>query len=134
MRAIAAILDGYHPGFFPAYILPRAEGEEPEARHNREYTPREMARLLVDSGFEVTLLETGPFREEPKPEHEWVKHLLARYELLAGTARRRNLRGRPKARAGARSLSGVVVSMSAAEYRELKVQTDGLDAARACGA
>jgi glycosyltransferase involved in cell wall biosynthesis/SAM-dependent methyltransferase len=80
LRAIAAILEGYHPGFFPAYVRPRSEGEEPEARHNREYTPREVARLLVDSGFEPTLLETGPFREEPKPEQEWVQHLLARYE------------------------------------------------------
>ena len=83
LRAIAAILSGYHPGLFPAYIRPRADGEEPEARHNREYTPREIARLLVDSGFEVTLLDTGPFREEPRPEHEWVKHLLARYEFSA---------------------------------------------------
>ncbi len=81
LRSIAAVLDGYHPGFFPAYILPHAEGQEPEARHNREYTPREVARLLVDSGFEVTLLDTGPFREELKPEYEWVKNLLARYEL-----------------------------------------------------
>ncbi|HTS49751.1 MAG TPA: methyltransferase domain-containing protein, partial [Bryobacteraceae bacterium] len=81
LGSIAAVLDGYHPGFFPAYIRPRAEGQEPEARHNREYTPREVARLLVDSGFEVALLDTGPFREEPKPEYEWVQHLLARYEL-----------------------------------------------------
>lgn len=80
LRAIAAILSGYHPGFFPAYIRPRAEGEEPEARHNREYTPREIALLLHYAGFETTLLETGPFLDEPKPEHEWVKHLLARYE------------------------------------------------------
>jgi glycosyltransferase involved in cell wall biosynthesis/SAM-dependent methyltransferase len=80
LRAIAAILAGYHPGFFPAYIRPRTEGEEPEARHNREYTPREVALLLHYAGFETTLLETGPFRDEPKPEHEWVKHLLARYE------------------------------------------------------
>jgi len=81
LRAIYAILEGYHPGFFQAYIRPRAEGEEPEARHNREYTPREVALLFVDSGFEVTLLDTGPFRDEPKPEHEWVKHILARYQL-----------------------------------------------------
>jgi len=80
LRAIAAILAGYHPGLFPAYIRPRAAGEEPEARHNREYTPREIVLLLYYAGFENTLLETGPFREEPKPEHEWVKHLLARYE------------------------------------------------------
>jgi len=80
LRAIAAILAGYHPGFFPAYIRPRVEGEEPEARHNREYTAREIVLLFHYAGFENTLLETGPFRNEPKPEHEWVKHLLDRYE------------------------------------------------------
>ncbi len=83
LRAIAAILAGYHPGFFPAYVRPRVEGEQPEARHNREYTAREIALLFYYSGFETTLLETGPFRDEPKPEHEWVKHLLARYEQPA---------------------------------------------------
>ena len=80
LRAIAAILSGYHPGFFPAYIRPRVEGEEPEARHNREYTAREIVHLFHYAGFDMTLLETGPFRDEPKPEHAWVKHLLARYE------------------------------------------------------
>jgi len=83
LRAIAAILAGYHPGFFPAYIRPRVAGEEPEARHNREYSAREIVLLFHYSGFEMTLLETGPFRNEPKPEHEWVKHLIARYELPA---------------------------------------------------
>jgi glycosyltransferase involved in cell wall biosynthesis/SAM-dependent methyltransferase len=81
LRAIAAILEGYHPGFFPAYIRAPEDGAEPEARHNREYTPKEIVLLLLDSGFEITLLETGPFREEPKPELAWVRHLLARYEL-----------------------------------------------------
>jgi SAM-dependent methyltransferase len=81
LRAIAAILEGYHPGFFPAYIRAPEDGAEPEARHNREYTPKEIVLLLLDSGFEVTLLETGPFRDEPKPEQAWVRHLLRRYEL-----------------------------------------------------
>ncbi len=81
LRAIAAVLAGYHPGFFPAYIRPRVEGEEPEARHNREYTAREVVHLFYYAGFDMTLLETGPFRNEPKPEHGWVKHLIARYEL-----------------------------------------------------
>jgi glycosyltransferase involved in cell wall biosynthesis/SAM-dependent methyltransferase len=83
LRAIAAVLAGYHPGFFPAYIRPRVEGEEPEARHNREYTAREIVLLFHYAGFEMTLLETGAFRNEPKPEHEWVKHLLDRYEQPA---------------------------------------------------
>ena len=43
--------------------------------------------LLEDSGFELTLLETGPFRDEPKPEHEWVKHLLARYKVAGRSSR-----------------------------------------------
>jgi glycosyltransferase involved in cell wall biosynthesis/SAM-dependent methyltransferase len=83
LRAIAAILSGYHPGFFPAYIRPRVVGEEPEARHNREYSAREIVLLFHYAGFDMTLLETGSFRDEPKPEHEWVKHLIARYELTA---------------------------------------------------
>ncbi len=81
LRAISAILQGFHPGFFPAYIRPREEGVEAEARHNREYVPQEIHRLLSDAGFTVTRLETGPFREEPKPEHHWVSHLLDRYGL-----------------------------------------------------
>jgi glycosyltransferase involved in cell wall biosynthesis/SAM-dependent methyltransferase len=83
LRAIAAVLQGYSPGFFPAYIRPPADGDEPEARHNREYTPREIMLLLIDSGFEATLVETGEFLDEPKPEHEWVVHLLERYKMPA---------------------------------------------------
>ena len=79
-RAVSAILQGFHPMLFPAYIRPNPEGET-EARHNREYSPREIKDLLENSGFEVTALETGPFREEPKPEQAWVEHLLDRYIL-----------------------------------------------------
>jgi SAM-dependent methyltransferase len=80
LRAIAAILQGYHPGFFNAYIRPSKDGET-EARHNREYAPREIRRLLESAGFEVVHLETGEFREEPHPEFEWVRHLLELYKL-----------------------------------------------------
>ena len=80
LRAIAAILQGYHPGFFPAYLRPSADGPA-EARHNREYTPREIRQLFVDAGFEVTRLETGEFRDERHPELLWVQHLLKRYSL-----------------------------------------------------
>ena len=80
LRGIAAILQGYHPGFFHAYIRPADSGEV-DARHNREYTPREIHKLLENSGFAVTLLETGEFRDEPHPEFGWVLHLLERYRL-----------------------------------------------------
>ena len=80
LRGISAILQGYHPGFFPAYIR-RSGDDSVEARHNREYTPIEIHLLLRDAGFEVVLLETGPFIEEPKPELGWVEHLLDTYKL-----------------------------------------------------
>lgn len=79
LRGIAAILVGYHPGVFSAYIRPR-DGET-EARHNREYAPQEIRHLLENSGFAVTLLETGPFRSSPRPEDAWVLNLLQRFEL-----------------------------------------------------
>jgi glycosyltransferase involved in cell wall biosynthesis/SAM-dependent methyltransferase len=80
LRGVAAILQGYHPGFFHAYIRP-AESGEVDARHNREYTPREIHKLLENSGFAVERLETGEFRDEPHPEFGWVIHLLERYRL-----------------------------------------------------
>jgi len=79
LRAIAALLQGFQPGLFPAYIRPRSGEVDP--RHNREYTPREVADLLRDSGFELELLDTGPFRDEPHPELRWVGHLLEKYIL-----------------------------------------------------
>jgi glycosyltransferase involved in cell wall biosynthesis len=41
-RAVAAILESYHPGFFTAYIRPNPSGET-DARHNREYAPGEIS-------------------------------------------------------------------------------------------
>ncbi len=78
LRGISAILQGYHPGFFHAYIKPNEDGDV-DARHNREYTPGEIFRLLLDSGFEVELLETGPFGEVYQPEHAWAADVLKQY-------------------------------------------------------
>jgi glycosyltransferase involved in cell wall biosynthesis len=80
LRGVSAILQGYHPGFFHAYLRPSENGEV-DARHNREYTPREIHQLLENSGFEVVRLETGEFLDEPHPEFGWVTHLLERYWL-----------------------------------------------------
>jgi len=79
LRALAGILQGFHPQLFSAYIRPK--NGVVDARHAREYTPAEIRQLLENTGFEVTLLETGPFRDEPKPEYAWVEHLLERYFL-----------------------------------------------------
>ena len=80
LRAISAILQGYHPGLFPQYIKPSQSGQI-DPRHNREYAPREIRQLLEDSGFEVILLETGPFRDQPRPELAWVSRLLHRHGM-----------------------------------------------------
>ncbi len=80
LRALSGLLQGFQPGLFPSYIRPRANGEV-DARHNREYTPREVSQLLVNSGFEVALLETGPFLDKPAADLGWVSHLLERYIL-----------------------------------------------------
>jgi SAM-dependent methyltransferase len=80
MRALAGILQGYHPMLFPAYIRPNPGGEA-DPRHAREYAPREMLLLFENSGFEVTLLDTGPFLAEPSADLGWVSHLLQRYIL-----------------------------------------------------
>ena len=81
LRAIPAILQGYHPAFFPAYIRPRKEGEDAEARHNREYAPHEVQHLLTDSGFERGASRNRRVPREPHPEFGWVNHMLERYKL-----------------------------------------------------
>ncbi|MCC7176558.1 MAG: glycosyltransferase [Bryobacterales bacterium] len=80
-RSISALLLGYHPGLFSVYLRPAAEGGPHDARHHREYTPIEIHLLMEDAGFDVTLLDTGPFRETPRPDLGWVVHLLRRYRL-----------------------------------------------------
>jgi SAM-dependent methyltransferase len=80
IRAIAAILTGYHPGFFPAFIRPNPGGEV-DPRHHREYAPREIHQALEDAGFAVQTLHTGAYWSAPTPEHAWVDHLLEHYEL-----------------------------------------------------
>jgi SAM-dependent methyltransferase len=92
LQAVSAILQGFHPGLFHSYVRPRANGET-EARHNREYTPGEIQKLLEVAGFEITLLETGPFREQPRPEYAWVRYPMERYQFDSMLRGGGNLRG-----------------------------------------
>lgn len=80
LRSVSAALLGHHPGFFATYLKPEtlANGD---SRHNREYTAKEVYLLLHYAGFDVLRVETGPFRERPEPDLDWVKLLLERYEL-----------------------------------------------------
>jgi SAM-dependent methyltransferase len=80
MRAVGAVLLGYHPGLFHQYVRPDKNGAV-DPRHAREYAPRDVHALLEAAGFEIVHLETGPYLEKPSLEHEWVKQLLQRYQL-----------------------------------------------------
>jgi hypothetical protein len=40
--------------------------------------------LFADSGFETVRIETGPFRDQPRPELAWVRRLLERYQVSTG--------------------------------------------------
>lgn len=80
LRAVAATLLNYHPGLFHHYVKPDADGAR-DPRHAREYAPRDVQALFEAAGFEVVRLETAPYLERRSLELEWVRHLLARYEL-----------------------------------------------------
>ena len=80
LRAVGAVLLGYHPGLFHQYVQPDKDGAV-DPRHAREYAPRDVHALLLAAGFEIVCLETGPYLEKPLLEHEWVKQLLERYQL-----------------------------------------------------
>ena len=59
-RSVYAVLRGYHPGLFPAYVKPSLDGSV-NPRHSREYAPREIALLAEAAGFHVELLESGDY-------------------------------------------------------------------------
>ncbi len=59
LRALAAVIQGAHPGFYNRYPDPQFASHE--TRHEREYTPAEISRLLEAAGFIVEHIETGPY-------------------------------------------------------------------------
>jgi len=80
LRAVQAALLGYHPGLFHHYVIPNEKGER-DPRHAREYAPRDVQALFEAAGLAVERMETGAYLERPSMEHEWVRRLLAKYEL-----------------------------------------------------
>jgi len=83
MRALSAILNGYHPGFFPSYVKPGGEHTD-HPRHNREYTPDDIYHLLEAAGFAIARLETGEFRDDAHPDWAYIRHILREYKLPEG--------------------------------------------------
>jgi glycosyltransferase involved in cell wall biosynthesis/SAM-dependent methyltransferase len=82
LQAIFSILNGHHPAFYNRY--PRPPNPSPEARlsrHEREYTPAEVATLVSDSGFIVTRMDTGGYGDERFPEFDSTRDLLVRWGL-----------------------------------------------------
>ena len=125
LRALSAALLGYHPAFFPAYIRPRKEGEEAEARHNREYVPMEIQHLLTGSGFEIVRLETGEFLDEPHPGIRLGDAPAGALFAQPQPARRRHLCSGQKGGPGDRPPALLAVRMTAAQFRNTSVALDG---------
>jgi len=83
LRALSAILNGYHPGFFASYVKPGGEHTD-HPRHNREYTPDDIYHLLEAAGFGIARLETGEFRDDAHPDWAYIRHILREYKLPEG--------------------------------------------------
>ena len=79
IRSVAAVIQGNHPGLYQQFIRPRDGGVDP--RHAREYTPSEMKLALEAAGFQVELLETGPYGAEAPKGYEWAEQLLKERNL-----------------------------------------------------
>jgi SAM-dependent methyltransferase len=75
-RAVAAVLRGGHPGFYSRYPDP-AGRDFCGSRHEREYTPLEISKLLNAAGFAVEHIETGPYGNDDAPNDGWAENVLA---------------------------------------------------------
>jgi SAM-dependent methyltransferase len=81
LRSISAILLGHHPGFSTRYTRPRAQHEDLEPRHNREYVTMEIHHLFADAGLTLVDIRPGSFLDEPNSEFEWITPMLKKYNL-----------------------------------------------------
>jgi len=81
MRAVSAVLQGNHPGFYNRYPDPNGESAG-DSKHEREYTPAEIAKLLTAGGFVVEHIETSPYGNVPL-DTEAGRRALAHLKLPA---------------------------------------------------
>lgn len=78
-RIVFKVINGYHPSFFMKYSRDRSR-----YRHNFEYTPELLTRLIHSSGFTTQSLETIDTLENPFPQG---------YDLLNLVKANTNFRG-----------------------------------------
>jgi len=69
---------GTHPNLFSKYIVPTLL---PEARHAREYTPKELLRLFADCGFAIQHIDTTPYGPRPGV-YKWLTKLISSCKSL----------------------------------------------------
>lgn len=75
LRAVNAVLSGDHPAYYNAYPGPDSQPFD-SPRHEREYTPKELVRLLSHSGFTVERVESGPYGESSGDRFRAVSKVL----------------------------------------------------------
>jgi glycosyltransferase involved in cell wall biosynthesis len=83
LRALNAIIHGNHPGFYSQYPDPHGDPAT-NSRHEREYTPAEISKLLEASGFTVEHLETGCYGVAPTAGTELAVRVLSSLGLSTG--------------------------------------------------
>ncbi len=66
LRALNAIVEGNQPAFYNRYPDPHGDFAE-DAKHEREYTPVEISKLLEAAGFIVEHIETDSYGSRPSP-------------------------------------------------------------------
>ena len=122
LRGIAAILQGYHPGFFHAYIKPSrigSGGRAPQPRVHAGGSSQAAGSIRVRGGAARNRRVSRPAASRVRLGPAPARTLSAGYQ----PARRRHLRRGAKDRTGARPLPGVAVLMSVS-YGQPEVELD----------
>jgi SAM-dependent methyltransferase len=76
LRALLAVLEAWHPGFFHTFVKPNPDGSF-DPRHNREYAPRDIHLMFPAAGFEVQRMETGWFHEPDAVDRRRNQQMIA---------------------------------------------------------
>jgi len=76
LRSLGAIIEGNHPGLYGCYPDPSGDFAG-DTKHEREYTPVEIAKLLEAAGFILEHIETGPYGSVPPADPPLASRVLS---------------------------------------------------------